>query len=61
MSDKTTIGGIGVSSNGVNKSFGKLDEKEKEKYGLQTAYMGPNIGNILNGSSRPQDASAVRG
>jgi len=43
---------------------GGLSKQEENKKGHQTqnvAYMGPNIGNILNGSTQqPNDASAIR-
>lgn len=59
MSEKMSIGSIGFSSNSISKgSF--LFKKDEEKKGEQTAYMGPNIGNLLNGSATQPTASAVR-
>lgn len=60
MTNTSSIESIGFSSNSISKgafSFNKGEEKKDE----QTAYMGPSIGNLLNGSSNPPStASAVR-
>lgn len=57
--ESTSIGSIGFSSNGISKKGFSFAKKEENK-GEQVAYMGPSIGNILNGSATPPTASAVR-
>lgn len=51
------IGAIGEKK--VSSGFTKPEEKEEQS--KKVAYMGPNIGALLNGSAQqPTDASAVR-
>lgn len=62
MTTTSPIGAIGTETKGTGKTFssflnmGKKDEKQSE----QVAYMGPSIGNILNGSTNQPTASAIR-
>ena len=57
------VDGIGTKPQGTSNTLAMQKEKQKEQTSQanpQTAYMGPNIGNILNGSTPQPTASAFQ-
>lgn len=55
-----SIGAVGTETKGASKAANCIGEDKDENKKLKTAYMGPNIGNLLNGSAQPPTASAFQ-
>lgn len=56
-----SISAISGKKSGASSTLKSQQEKNSQTNNVQTvAYMGPNIGNILNGSASQPTASAVR-
>lgn len=60
MSNLSAIGAIGTETSSA-ASRGLLFNKEEHKKEKQqsVAYMGPSIGNILNGSHKPETSASA--